>query len=77
MLAVDGLVDSLRLPGRQLQSATARCPPARESLAALREIAGGVFSLGRVLQPDAPLSIEGAIGPHRRWAVGRARAWTS
>jgi WS/DGAT/MGAT family acyltransferase len=32
----------------------------------------GALALGRELQPAPTLSIEGAIGPHRRWAAARA-----
>ena len=71
-LAVDGVFDSLRFPARQLQSATDLARRPRESFAALRAIASGVKTLGRELQPVPMLSIEGAIGPHRRWAAARA-----
>lgn len=36
-----------------------------------REVLDGALSLGRTLQPNVELSIEGSIGPHRRWT------WTS
>jgi diacylglycerol O-acyltransferase / wax synthase len=40
----------------------------------LSTLAGGAGSLAmRLLSPVRPVSIEGHIGPHRRWAVGRCR----
>jgi len=37
-----------------------------------REVLDGALSLGRRLQPNVELSIEGSIGPHRRWTWTRA-----
>ena len=71
-LAVEGMADALRVPARQLQSARACRAVLASRCAALRSIADGVTALGRGLQPAPMLSIEGAIGPHRRWATARA-----
>jgi diacylglycerol O-acyltransferase len=38
----------------------------------LNDTFDGVLELGRGLRPTGSLSIEGRIGPHRRWAVARA-----
>ena len=44
----------------------------RATIAALRDTLGGSVALGWELRPAPPLSIEGSIGPHRRWASARA-----
>jgi WS/DGAT/MGAT family acyltransferase len=44
----------------------------RKALDVVHDTLNGAWSLGRRLQPTSPLSIEGAIGPHRRWSVARA-----
>ena len=45
------------------------CAPRGTPLSALHDVHGGALALGRELRPATTLSIEGAIGPHRRWAV--------
>jgi diacylglycerol O-acyltransferase / wax synthase len=48
----------------------ARAP--RRALATTGATIGGLFALGRELRPARSLSIEGGIGPHRRWAAAQA-----
>ncbi len=44
----------------------------RQGWRALSEVTEGLRSLGsRMIPPATPMSVEGAIGPHRRWAAGR------
>ena len=71
-LAVGGALDLLRIPARQLQAAGAVARRPRASFEAFRNVVGGSIALGRELRPQPTLSIEGAIGPHRRWGVARA-----
>ncbi len=71
-LAVDGVLDVLRTPAEQLRAARALLCGPRTVLTALRDTVEGALALGRELPPTPTLSIEGAIGPHRRWAAGRA-----
>ena len=72
MLTVGAVVDLLRTPAEQLRAARALLRAAAERLPrASRHRATGVVALGRNLRPTPALSIEGAIGPHRRWAVAR------
>jgi diacylglycerol O-acyltransferase len=45
---------------------------AKQAWARLGEVVGGLRSLGtRILVPTKPVSVEGLIGPHRRWAAAR------
>ncbi len=71
-LAFDGMVDALSIPARQMQAAGALARRPRESYVVLRGVVEGAVALGRGLQPPTPLSIEGTIGRHRRWATARA-----
>ena len=71
-LAIEGALDVLAMPARQLQAAGALSRRPRESLGAARTIADGAIALGRGLKPVPGHSFEGAIGPHRRWAAARA-----
>jgi diacylglycerol O-acyltransferase / wax synthase len=71
-LALDGVLEVLRTPAEQYRAARAMVRGPRKALDAICNTLNGVVSLGRRLQPTSTLSIEGAIGPHRRWAVARA-----
>jgi diacylglycerol O-acyltransferase len=64
-LVIDAAVDLLRTPAEQARAA-------RALLRGPRSAVEGALSLGRELRPAADLSIEGSIGPHRRWAVARS-----
>ena len=71
MLTVGAVVDLLRTPAEQLRAARALPRGPQSACRALRDTLDGVLALGRNLRPTPALSIEGAIGPHRRWAVAR------
>jgi diacylglycerol O-acyltransferase len=43
----------------------------RRVLAEVGEVLQGAKAMGQALRPNVPLSIEGTIGPHRRWAWAR------
>ncbi len=59
-------------PARQLASWRLAGLHPRQAWNHLGNVASGLRSFGaRVLAPANPESIEGAIGPHRRWAAGR------
>ncbi len=67
--AVGGLVLA---PARLAVSVVRGASSPRESLRQLNNTFAGLRSFGRRLRPQsAPLSIEGSIGSHRRWAVAR------
>lgn len=40
----------------------------KKAAAGAAEVARGALALGQRLTPNVPLSIEGSIGPHRRWS---------
>lgn len=72
-LVADALSDLARSPYEQFRvvRATARAP--KRVLGQIATVAGGLRSLGdRLATPATPLSIEGTIGPHRRWAPARS-----
>jgi diacylglycerol O-acyltransferase / wax synthase len=71
LLTLGAVVDLLRTPTEQLRAARALLRTPRNALSALRDVANGVVAFGRELRPATNLSIEGAIGPHRRWAFAR------
>jgi diacylglycerol O-acyltransferase len=69
-LVVSAIVDLLSVRTEQVRAVRALLRRPRSALAALADTMDGAMALGRSLQPTPPtLSIEGAIGPHRRWAV--------
>jgi diacylglycerol O-acyltransferase len=72
-LAVDGLLEVLRTPAEQFRAARALLRAPRAAYGAVCSTVQGTVSLGRKLQPTSTLSIEGSIGPHRRWSVARAQ----
>ena len=71
-LAMDAVVEVLRTPAEQWRAVRALTRQPRRSLTTVWNTAEGALNLVRELGPAANLSIEGAIGPHRRWAAARA-----
>ena len=71
MLTVGAMIDLLRTPAEQLRAARALLRTPRNTVSALHNVANGAVAFGRELRPAPKLSIEGAIGPHRRWAFAR------
>jgi diacylglycerol O-acyltransferase / wax synthase len=71
------VLDAWRGLAGDLASTARRVPPAlRDPLGAARAVTRtgqGVFRFGRHLASTPPLSIEGAIGPHRVWAHSSVR----
>jgi diacylglycerol O-acyltransferase len=57
-----------RSPLEQLRTARAAARVPEQALAGARHIAQGFFSLAGALQPTPKSSLNGPIGPHRRWA---------
>lgn len=59
-------------PARQLIAWRSAGIHPRRAWSRLGEVAAGLRSFGtRLVEPVKPVSVEGAIGPHRRWAAGR------
>jgi diacylglycerol O-acyltransferase len=71
-LALRALTDMVTVPAERARAARSLVKTPRRALEAWGEVLEGTFALGRELTPTPALSIEGAIGPHRRWAVARA-----
>lgn len=70
-LTVDALTQLTLAPTRAVLDWFAHTT-AQARLRAVGEVAAGLRSLGsRMIPPAKPVSVEGAIGPHRRWAAGR------
>jgi WS/DGAT/MGAT family acyltransferase len=71
-LVVTAVNDLLRTPAEQWRATQALLRAPRNALNGLRDTFGGALAFGRELVPTPQLSIEGSIGPHRRWATARA-----
>jgi diacylglycerol O-acyltransferase len=71
-LAWDAALELLRTPAEQWRAVRALLRRPRQAVDALRTTVAGTLDLGRELRPTPTVSIEGSIGPHRRWAVARA-----
>jgi diacylglycerol O-acyltransferase len=71
MLTVGAVVDLLRTPAEQLRAARALVRTPQHTVRSFFDVASGGLALSRELRPAPSLSIEGAIGPHRRWAFAR------
>jgi diacylglycerol O-acyltransferase / wax synthase len=66
-LAVDGAVNIVARPAEQLRGAFASLLSPRRALARGWTIATGLRGYGSALLPTPPTSLDGTIGPHRRW----------
>jgi diacylglycerol O-acyltransferase / wax synthase len=71
-LTVDAVLELLRTPAEQLRAFRALLRGPRAAVTAVRDTLVGSVALGRELRPTPALSIEGSIGPHRRWSAARA-----
>lgn len=69
----NAIADTLVSPAEMLRWARSSLRTPRKMIEATGEMLQGVKTFGpRLLVPNAPLSIEGTIGPHRRWTWARA-----
>ena len=71
-LAVGALVTLATSPREQFRAVRTVIRGPRQALQRGRDIAAGLRSFGSVLRPTPPTSLDGSIGPHRRWAFARA-----
>jgi diacylglycerol O-acyltransferase len=71
-LALDAVARLVTRPARQLGLWSREGAPSANVWARLADVGKGVRSLSGRLLPQAQTSIEGPIGPHRRWAVSSA-----
>jgi diacylglycerol O-acyltransferase len=71
-LVIDAFEQLLASPSEQLRAARAATRAPRRAIALTVDTLRGMMSLGNELRPCPPLSIQGAIGPHRRWGSARS-----
>ncbi len=71
-LMFDAVAGLVLAPGHQLAAVIRSAGSPGDTWRRLSETVAGVRSFGRRMRmPSVPLSIEGSIGTHRRWAVAR------
>jgi diacylglycerol O-acyltransferase / wax synthase len=67
-LMVDALENIVRSPYEQLRAARAQARVARRMVGHAMEVAGGLFALSGLVRPMPLSSLNGPLGPHRRYA---------
>jgi WS/DGAT/MGAT family acyltransferase len=67
-LARDATVGLATSPYEQMRAVTAALRRPQRALEALREVAKGSLALSSLVRPTPPTSLNGPIGPHRRYA---------
>jgi diacylglycerol O-acyltransferase / wax synthase len=67
-LVVEALENFVHSPYEQLRAARAQTRALRRVAGYMAEVAGGLFSLSGLVRPTAPTSLNGPLGPHRRYA---------
>jgi diacylglycerol O-acyltransferase / wax synthase len=70
-LVRDAIAETLASPNEMARWVRSGLRRPRRLVEGGREVLDGALSLGRSLQPNVELSIEGSIGPHRRWTWTR------
>jgi diacylglycerol O-acyltransferase / wax synthase len=72
-LIADALADLARSPYEQMRAVRSAARRPKRLLSRATTVVDGLRSYGdRLISPAPPLSIEGAIGPHRRWVAARS-----
>jgi WS/DGAT/MGAT family acyltransferase len=66
-LTVDAACDMVTAPRGLLRTLWATSHAPRRALDRGWKVAGGLLSYGAALRPTPPTSLDGSIGPHRRW----------
>jgi diacylglycerol O-acyltransferase len=67
-LMVDALENVVQSPYEQVRAARAQTRALRRLAGHVLEVAGGLFSLAGLVRPTPPSSLNGPLGPHRRYA---------
>jgi diacylglycerol O-acyltransferase / wax synthase len=67
-LVVEALENIVQSPYEQVRAARAQTRVLRRMAGQVLEVAGGLFSLGGLVRPTPPSSLNGPLGPHRRYA---------
>ncbi|HEX9258647.1 MAG TPA: wax ester/triacylglycerol synthase family O-acyltransferase [Acidimicrobiales bacterium] len=72
-LVTDALAQRFRSPYEMWRSARSALRTPRRAMSKLGEVGLGVMAMGgNIIHPTPPTSLDGGIGPARRWAVARA-----
>ena len=71
-LVLDTLVERVVSPYEQLRGLRSATRAPRQALRQLAEVISGSASLVRLAAPTPPSTLNGPIGPHRRWAWARS-----
>jgi WS/DGAT/MGAT family acyltransferase len=71
VLVRDAISETLTSPSELMRWARSATRAPKRMMADAEEVVRGALALGQRLTPNAPLSIEGTIGPHRRWSWAR------
>jgi WS/DGAT/MGAT family acyltransferase len=71
-LATGAVFDMLRSPYEQVRAARAACRTPRRAVRQLLDVARGVTAMVGIVPPSPVSSLNGPIGPHRRWAWAEA-----
>jgi WS/DGAT/MGAT family acyltransferase len=67
-LVVDALENIVQSPYEQVRAARAQTRALRRMAGYVLEVTDGLFSLAGLVRPTAPSSLNGPLGPHRRYA---------
>ena len=71
-LLAEALVGMARSPYEQLRAVRASTRVPRQAARALAEVLGGALALRGIVRPTPPSSLNGSLGPHRRYAWAAA-----
>jgi diacylglycerol O-acyltransferase / wax synthase len=67
-LALEAMTNMVRSPYEQFRAAWATTRPVRKAASYAAEVAGGLVALGGLVRATPESSLNGPIGPHRRYA---------
>jgi diacylglycerol O-acyltransferase / wax synthase len=67
-LATDAVVDMVRSPYEQMRAARASTRVVRRAASYAKEVGSGLVAMGGLVRPTPVSSLNGPIGPHRRYA---------
>jgi WS/DGAT/MGAT family acyltransferase len=67
-LATDAMVDMVSSPYEQVRAARASTRALRNAVGYTREVVSGLMALSGIVRPTPASSLNGPIGPHRRYA---------
>ncbi len=71
-LALDAVANLVTSPGEQMRAVRATMMTPQRAWRRARDVTAGLLSYGSALVPTPPTSLDGSIGPHRRWTCARA-----